>query len=194
MQLLSNTNYTSLGIGLNLDNQEPTFCLNEIIRKYNAQNSTQLPLWTPEQLLAKFHITFEVLVSLCCSSQSAGGNSGSSSPVRAVHDDLTQGFQYFRKIYEAYWLHQDQIIRIFDDELLLERMMKIIGINEQGLLMATPHPSAPKETLLSRIFSQIWTRFRGDNDVGNFSNRTAIFTIQPQTNSLDLASGIIRPK
>ena len=151
-------------------------------------------MWTSEQLLAKFHVTFEVLVSLCCSTQSTGENSSSSSPFRAVHDDLTEGFQYFRKLYETYWLHQDQIIRIFDDELLLERMMKIIGINEQGLLMATPHPGAPKRTLLYRIFSQIWTQFRGDGDLGSFSNRTAIFTIQPQTNSLDLASGIIRPK
>lgn len=153
----------TIGIGLNVDNCEPTFCLNQIVQRYNAQHNTRLPVWTRERLLAKFFVTFEALVKIFTSS--------------------SQSFTFFESLYQTYWMHNDQLVSVLVDEATGQReQAKIKGITQDGYLSAV---SCVPETWILRLSRRLFP-------FGSYSPKT--FVLQPYNNSLDIQTGLIKPK
>jgi biotin---protein ligase len=147
-----------IGIGLNLDNSEPTYCVNDLIREYNVRNNTRLQLWTAEKLLARFHVCFELLTHHFIRSPN--------------------GMSLFEKLYKAYWIHSNQVIDVSDENEQVHRKMQIRGMDERGRLVATPCDAG--------IFSKVLAMLRGRSET--------LYTIQPQSHSLDMTTGTIKAK
>jgi len=98
-----------VGCGINLNNSEPTDCINDVITRYNIEKTKQLDLLRKEQLLARILGTFE---------------------------DFNQtfqeeGFAPFLPLYYKHWLHSGQIVTLSEHN---NREVVIEGITDQGLL------------------------------------------------------------
>lgn len=75
----------SLGIGLNVANQYPSACINDMIRKYNTENNTDLELFSKEELMARIMNKFEEFYSAF----------------------LAYGFSgYLQRLYYSHWIHR----------------------------------------------------------------------------------------
>lgn len=96
---------------MNLDNEHPTECLNEIIRRYNKEHGTELPLFSREELIARIISQFDGLYKTF----------------------VEEGFsERLKKAYYARWLHTNQKVEIQEEQVQVE----IKGINEFGHLVA----------------------------------------------------------
>lgn len=104
------TNLLIIGCGLNIENSEPTTCLNDLIKEYNISTGSTYDLLTKEVVLAQIMTTFEKLYQTLLTS---GWNKELSS------------------LYYKYWLHQDQHVKV---EGLGDVI--IIGLDEYGYLVA----------------------------------------------------------
>jgi biotin-(acetyl-CoA carboxylase) ligase len=115
-----------VGIGFNVDNSDPTFCLNDAIRKWNqtSDSTTMLPFWTREKLLAKFCVYFESLMF------SIFGDPKDLA-VRNPRDQ-TFNFSVFADLYHGFWLHSDQLVYLEEEKM----HARITSIDEQGYLKA----------------------------------------------------------
>ncbi|XP_052188913.1 biotin--protein ligase 2-like [Diospyros lotus] len=107
----------SAGIGLNIDNEKPTTCLNEVLQKltsvaYRLQK---------EDVLAAFFNKFEKFFDLL----------------------INEGFQPLEKLYYATWLHSGQrvIVQEKDGEQFVEKPVTIQGLTSSGYLLAVGEDS-----------------------------------------------------
>eukprot|EP01132_Coremiostelium_polycephalum_P004209 gene4209-5271_t len=99
-----------VGIGLNVTNEQPTLCINQIIKSLLPQLDSQQIHVTREEVLSLFFNKFE-----------------------EHYIKFSQfGFAPFEKIYTNYWIHKDQIVKLQE----VQKTVKIIGINETGYLKA----------------------------------------------------------
>uniref|UniRef100_A0A1A9VB40 BPL/LPL catalytic domain-containing protein n=1 Tax=Glossina austeni TaxID=7395 RepID=A0A1A9VB40_GLOAU len=99
------------GCGLNLDNDTPTTCINDMIRDYNHANQQKLPTLKYEELLALIFNEIERLLEL-------------------VKDG---DFETFYKLYYSLWLHSDQIVSICDEKGS-KKEARVMGIDDSGYL------------------------------------------------------------
>ncbi|XP_013414151.1 biotin--protein ligase [Lingula anatina] len=99
-----------IGCGFNVSNSNPTICINDIIKQYNQENGTSLPLCSTEQLIALAVTALERLVDLF----------------------QTEGVDAFLKIYYKYWLHSGAQIQL-EREGNLE--VEVTGLDEHGYLL-----------------------------------------------------------
>ena len=91
-----------VGVGINLDNAEPTMCVNQIIaervaRGRRSSSSTATPTATPltrERLMASFANRFEALAGML---HAAGG------------------FEPLEEAYLRQWLHTDQVLTLEEE-------------------------------------------------------------------------------
>ncbi|CAM8882970.1 unnamed protein product [Rhodiola kirilowii] len=102
----------SAGIGLNVDNEKPSTCLNSVLQELTS-GASQLKR---EELVAAFFNQFEVLFQLFSN----------------------QGFQALEKLYYSIWLHSGQKVVIQEkvDEQWLENVVTIQGLTSSGYLLA----------------------------------------------------------
>ncbi|XAR55599.1 Biotin--[acetyl-CoA-carboxylase] ligase [Bertholletia excelsa] len=102
----------SAGIGLNIDNEKPSTCLNSELKKLTSV-ACQLKR---EEILAAFFNKFENLFDLF----------------------VNKGFQCLEKLYYETWLHSGQrvIIQEKDKDQLVERAVIIQGLTSSGYLLA----------------------------------------------------------
>uniref|UniRef100_A0A7N0ULP1 BPL/LPL catalytic domain-containing protein n=1 Tax=Kalanchoe fedtschenkoi TaxID=63787 RepID=A0A7N0ULP1_KALFE len=102
----------SAGIGLNVDNEKPSTCLNDALQELTS-GGTRLK---KEELVAAFFNKFEVLFQLFNS----------------------QGFQALEKLYYNTWLHSGQkvIIQEKAEDQLVENVVTIQGLTSSGYLLA----------------------------------------------------------
>lgn len=125
-----------VGIGLNVNNKEPTICINTIIDEFNNNNSnkilkneenkdnksenkeekndneTQLSHVTREEILATFCNIFE-----------------------PMYDEFVKnGFHLFKERYLKYWLHSGQKIQV-KQENGKDLQVTIIGLTNEGMLL-----------------------------------------------------------
>ncbi|XP_057795845.1 biotin--protein ligase 2-like isoform X2 [Salvia miltiorrhiza] len=104
----------SAGIGLNIDNQRPTTCLNAVLQRLGyAANQLQR-----EDIIAAFFNKFEVF-----------------------HDIfLSQGFQALENLYYKTWLHSGQRVILQEksesEDQVSENVVTIQGLTPSGYLLA----------------------------------------------------------
>lgn len=96
----------TIGAGLNLNNEHPTRSLNQVIKESGKDKLEQ------EELLADTFNVLEEVIEKC--------NSGEFAEVEAL--------------YYKYWLHQDQKIRIVENEDDFIKNVTVTGIDEFGFL------------------------------------------------------------
>lgn len=73
-----------VGCGINLNNNNPTTCVNNVIKRHNDQNKTELPLVTYEGFFASVFNEIESLYDLVQNGQT----------------------EYLFDLYYKYWLHR----------------------------------------------------------------------------------------
>ncbi|GAB0088857.1 hypothetical protein DMENIID0001_033210 [Sergentomyia squamirostris] len=103
----------NIGCGFNLDNSNPTLCLNDLIRELNTQTGSKISQLRFERLLALMFNEIERVF-------------------RRVQDDAT-GLDYFYDLYYKLWLHSGVEVGIVDEKGD-QRSAKVIGIDEYGYL------------------------------------------------------------
>ena len=121
-----------VGVGINLDNAEPTMCVNQIIAERVARagdgssSSTATPTATPltrERLMASFANRFEALAGML---HAAGG------------------FEPLEEAYLRQWLHTDQVLTL-EEEGGARPRLTVKGITKTGYLLAVDTAGARYE-------------------------------------------------
>ncbi|XP_034676404.1 biotin--protein ligase 2-like isoform X2 [Vitis riparia] len=102
----------SAGIGLNVDNEKPTTCLNAVLREL----SSVAYQFRREDIVAAFFNKFETLFSLF----------------------INQGFQTLEELYCKTWLHSGQrvIVQENNEGQMVENVVTIQGLASSGYLLA----------------------------------------------------------
>lgn len=96
----------TIGAGLNLNNEHPTRSVNQVIKESGKDELEQ------EELLANTFNVLEEVIEKC--------NNGQFAEVEAL--------------YYKYWLHEDQNIRIIENEDDIIKNVTVTGIDEFGFL------------------------------------------------------------
>eukprot|EP00890_Picochlorum_soloecismus_P002283 jgi/Picsp_1/3055/NSC_01277-R1_biotin--protein ligase-like len=104
----------TIGIGLNVSNQEPTTCLNDMLKLYAGTEDVQV--FTREEIVA-----------------------GVANRLEGMLETLTvHGFSGFESEYYTAWLHSGQEIRAqCDGDMDRYEQVKVIGLSQNGYLLAT---------------------------------------------------------
>ncbi|KAL6210316.1 hypothetical protein ACLB2K_015549 [Fragaria x ananassa] len=102
----------SAGIGLNIDNEKPTTCLNAVLRELSATTYQ----FRREEILAAFFNKFEKFYDLF----------------------MHQGFQSLEELYYKTWLHSGQrvIVQEKNDDQVVENVVTVQGLTSAGYLLA----------------------------------------------------------
>ncbi|XP_057974886.1 biotin--protein ligase 2-like isoform X2 [Malania oleifera] len=102
----------SAGIGLNVDNEKPTTCLNAVMREFSSVAYS----FRREDIIASFFNKFE----------------------NFFHLFINQGFQSLEELYYKTWLHSGQrvIIQEKNEGRLVENVVTIQGLTSSGYLLA----------------------------------------------------------
>nr|CAD1834589.1 unnamed protein product [Ananas comosus var. bracteatus] len=101
------------GIGLNVDNEKPTTCLNAVLQEKTSSHRLKR-----EDILASFFNKFENLFE--------------------IFSD--QGFQFLEELYYDTWLHSGQKVVIeekHEDQSVEETVVTVQGLTSSGYLLAT---------------------------------------------------------
>ncbi|KDP32755.1 hypothetical protein JCGZ_12047 [Jatropha curcas] len=108
----SKTFNVSAGVGLNVDNEKPTTCLNAVLREL----STAADRLRREDIVAAFFNKYENLFDLF----------------------INQGFQTLEELYYRTWLHSGQrvIIQEKNGDQIVENAVTIQGLTSSGYLLA----------------------------------------------------------
>ncbi|KAK0094727.1 hypothetical protein PV326_010173 [Microctonus aethiopoides] len=101
----------NIGVGVNLANDLPSCCINDIIIKYNEQHGTKLSKLSYERFFALVFNSLEYLLDII------------------ENGDIDQFYQ----LYYDYWLHTDAKVNIELDNGRMEEV-KILGIDSYGFL------------------------------------------------------------
>ncbi|XP_057490583.1 biotin--protein ligase 2-like [Actinidia eriantha] len=107
----------SAGMGLNIDNEAPTTCLNAVLQKLTSV-AYQLKR---EDIIAAFFNKFEILFDLF----------------------ISKGFQPLEELYYETWLHSKQrvIVQEKNEDQLVEKVVTIQGLTSSGYLLAVGEDS-----------------------------------------------------
>ncbi|KAK2659623.1 hypothetical protein Ddye_006156 [Dipteronia dyeriana] len=102
----------SVGVGLNVSNEEPTTCLNAALRKL-CDSAYQ---YRREDIIAAFFNKFEIFYDLF----------------------VNQGFQTLEELYYQTWLHSGQrvIVQEKNEDRIVENVVTIQGLTSSGYLLA----------------------------------------------------------
>ncbi|KAF5193934.1 Biotin--protein ligase [Thalictrum thalictroides] len=104
----------TVGMGLNVDNELPTTCLNKVLNELSASTDCKL---RREEILAAFFNRFEDFYGVF----------------------VSQGFRALEEMYYRAWLHSEQKVVIQEknkDELVEEIGVTIQGLTSSGYLLA----------------------------------------------------------
>ncbi|XP_022103514.1 biotin--protein ligase-like isoform X2 [Acanthaster planci] len=107
---LDNVFHAIIGCGFNVDNSDPTICINDLVRLHNKQTNSDLPLLTVEQLIARAVNQIESLI---------GGFQ-------------REGPKLFLETYYRRWLHSGCKVRLENEsgpEVTVE------GLDKSGFLL-----------------------------------------------------------
>ncbi|CAH2043813.1 unnamed protein product [Thlaspi arvense] len=103
----------SVGVGLNVDNEQPTTCLNAVLRDLSPTSN----LFTREEILGAFLHKFETFFDLL----------------------MARGFKPFEELYYRTWLHSEQKVVVEDkiEDRVVQNVVTIQGVTSSGYLLAT---------------------------------------------------------
>ncbi|KAK6257468.1 hypothetical protein QUC31_000927 [Theobroma cacao] len=102
----------SSGVGLNVDNEKPTTCLNAVLKELSTTSNK----FRREDIMAAFFNKFEMLYDIF----------------------LNQGFQTLEELYYRTWLHSGQrvIVQEKNEDRIVENVVTIQGLTSSGYLLA----------------------------------------------------------
>ncbi|XP_068157492.1 biotin--protein ligase isoform X2 [Drosophila tropicalis] len=122
--LLGSQAIVNIGCGINLNNSNPTVCINDMIKEFNERSVEKLPLLKYEEFIALIFNEIERLLA-----------------------DVQNGdFESFYTLYYSLWLHSDQIVKICLITNEKEIEAQIIGIDAFGFLRVKL-PNGKEETV-----------------------------------------------
>ncbi|XP_065924354.1 biotin--protein ligase isoform X2 [Magallana gigas] len=98
-----------IGCGFNVSNTNPTICINDIIKQYNKEHSTSLPMLTKEKLLARTVNLIEEFIK----------------------DFQLNGRTGFCKKYYQRWLHGNHQVQLDTEG---DQVFTVQGVDEYGYL------------------------------------------------------------
>ncbi|XP_068919048.1 biotin--protein ligase isoform X1 [Petaurus breviceps papuanus] len=132
--LVGTTFYILIGCGLNVNNSNPTICINDLIVEYNKKHNKNLNLFRVDYLIAR---TITVLERLIDAFQDKGPNA-------------------VLPLYYKYWVHSGQQVRLGSDE---GPMVWIVGVDDSGFLqvhqeggdVVTVHPDGNSFDMLRNL-------------------------------------------
>lgn len=101
----------NIGVGLNLNNSDPTTCINDLIKEYNAANNTQLPVIQYERFFALIFNEIEELFNTVQANK----------------------LNHFYEQYYKLWLHAGAEVTI-EGRDGNKKKAKILGIDDFGYL------------------------------------------------------------
>ncbi|VVB17776.1 unnamed protein product [Arabis nemorensis] len=103
---------TSVGVGLNVDNEQPTTCLNAVLKELSPTSS----LFTREEILGAFFHKFEMLFDLF----------------------MDRGFKSLEELYYRTWLHSEQkvVVEVTIEDKFIRSVVTIQGLTSSGYLLA----------------------------------------------------------
>lgn len=107
--LIETTFHILIGFGFNVDNSNPTICINDLITKFNKEEGTKLKALTADCLIAR---TVTVLERLIDTFQEKGPNG-------------------VLPRYYKYWIHSGKQVRLHNEE---GPIAWIVGIDDYGFL------------------------------------------------------------
>ncbi|NXV44119.1 BPL1 ligase, partial [Uria aalge] len=107
--LIETTFHILIGFGFNVNNSNPTICINDLITKYNKEEGTKLKALTADCLIARTVTVLERLIDVF---QEKGPNGVLPS-------------------YYKYWVHSGKQVRLRDEE---GPIAWIVGIDDYGFL------------------------------------------------------------
>lgn len=102
----------NVGVGLNLDNGAPTICINDLIRDMNREAELDLGTMEAETLFAQIFNEIERLLD---------------------EVEEKKNLDDFYDLYYQLWLHQDQEVKVQDEQDRLKSGV-VAGIDEYGYL------------------------------------------------------------
>ncbi|CAA7035041.1 unnamed protein product [Microthlaspi erraticum] len=104
--------YVSIGIGLNVDNDQPTTCLNAVLKDLSPTSD----LFKREEILGAFFHKFETFFDLL----------------------MKRGFKSLEELYYRTWLHSDQKVVVEDrvGDKFVQNVVTIKGMTSSGYLKA----------------------------------------------------------
>ncbi|NXT01439.1 BPL1 ligase, partial [Jacana jacana] len=107
--LIETTFHILIGFGFNVNNSNPTICINDLITKFNKEQGTKLKALTADCLIARTVTVLERLIEIF---QEKGPNGVLPS-------------------YYKYWVHSGKQVRLHNEE---GPMAWIVGIDDYGFL------------------------------------------------------------
>ncbi|XP_074070038.1 biotin--protein ligase isoform X2 [Macrotis lagotis] len=132
--LVGTTFHILIGCGVNVNNSNPTICINDLITEYNKKHNKKLSLFRTDYLIAR---TITVLERLIYTFQEKGPNA-------------------VLPLYYKYWMHSGQQVCLGSDE---GPMVWIVGIDDSGFLqvhqegedVVTVHPDGNSFDMLRNL-------------------------------------------
>ncbi|KAM9033758.1 biotin--protein ligase isoform X1 [Sarcophilus harrisii] len=132
--LMGTTFHILIGCGINVNNSNPTICINDLIIEYNKKYNKNLSLLHVDYLVAR---TITVLESLIDAFQDKGPNA-------------------ILPLYYKYWIHSGQQVHLGKDE---GPLVWIVGIDDSGFLQVhqeggdvmTVHPDGNSFDMLKNL-------------------------------------------
>ncbi|KAH3728852.1 biotin--protein ligase-like [Dreissena polymorpha] len=102
--------HATIGCGFNVDNSNPTICINDLVDLTNQAQGRDLPRLTTEQLIGR-----------------------TVSQIEALIDRFQrEGMDSFRQQYYARWLHSNSVVRLQTDG---DQEVTVRGLDEYGYLL-----------------------------------------------------------
>lgn len=102
--------HATIGCGFNVNNSNPTICINDLVQLHNRQEGMSLATCTCEQLIARTVTYIEELIDLF----------------------QQEGAESFKKLYYEKWLHRDAKVTLQSEG---NQEVKIIGLDDYGYLL-----------------------------------------------------------
>uniref|UniRef100_A0A5F8H0K9 Holocarboxylase synthetase n=1 Tax=Monodelphis domestica TaxID=13616 RepID=A0A5F8H0K9_MONDO len=132
--LVGTTFHILVGCGVNVNNSNPTICINDVIADYNKKHNTELSLLRVDYLIARTVTTLERLIG-------------------AFQD---KGPNAVLPLYYKYWVHSGQQVRLGSSE---GPKVWIVGVDDSGFLqvhqeggdVVTVHPDGNSFDMLRNL-------------------------------------------
>jgi biotin--protein ligase len=129
-----------IGVGLNLDNSQPTTCVNEMIENYNKKHKKNVPLLTPSVSLALILGEFEEI----------------------YNDFSLENVPKFLDEYYQHWMHSEQKVTLQTEDNSVQHVV-IRGLTKAGFLDAVTedgkqafelHPNGNSFDMMKNLISK----------------------------------------
>ncbi|KAM7180574.1 biotin--protein ligase isoform 2-T3 [Macrochelys suwanniensis] len=132
--LMGDTFHILIGCGFNVDNSNPTICINDIIMKYNKKNMTKLRSLTVDYLIARSVTVLERLIDIF---QEKGPNE-------------------VLPLYYKYWIHAGRQVHLWSEEGPLAWIVGIddcgfLQVHEEGKGVESVHPDGNSFDMLKNL-------------------------------------------